>query len=136
MILIKIVMMITQVTYGIKVSVETFYQPSQSNPLHSHFLFAYRITIENTCDYTVQLKRRHWYIFDSNGIKSEVEGEGVIGEQPVLEPGATYKYVSGCNLTSEIGKMHGNYTFEKEMDKSIFFVEIPTFIMEVPAKLN
>ncbi len=128
--------MITQVTSGIKVSVETFYQPSQSNPAHSHFLFAYRITIENTCEYSVQLKRRHWYIFDSTGIKSEIEGEGVIGEQPILEPGESYKYVSGCNLSSEIGKMHGNYQFERIIDKSIFLVEIPAFIMEVPGKLN
>ncbi len=128
--------MITQVTSGIKVSVETFYQPSQSNPLHSHFLFAYRITIENTCEYAVQLIRRHWYIFDSNGIKSEVEGEGVIGEQPIIEPGNTYKYVSGCNLTSEIGKMRGTYLFEKKTDKSSFLVEIPAFTMEVPGKLN
>ena len=128
--------MTTQITSGIKVSVETFYQPEQSNPVQSHFLFAYRITIENTSGFAVQLKRRHWYIFDSTGIKSEVEGEGVIGEQPVLAPGSSYTYVSGCNLTSEIGKMNGNYLFEKLKDQSTFIVQIPTFIMEVPGKLN
>jgi ApaG protein len=132
----KAIHMVTQITSGIKVSVETSYQASQSNPLHAEFLFAYRITIENTADYTVQLKRRHWFIFDSTGIKTEVEGEGVVGEQPLLKPGAVYSYVSGCSLSSEIGKMHGEYLFEKTMDKSIFHVKIPAFFMEVPGKLN
>ncbi len=132
----KIIAMITQVTSGIKISVETFYQPEQSNPIQFHYFFAYRITIENTSEYTVQLKRRHWFIFDSNSVKSEVEGEGVIGEQPVLSPGDVYKYISGCNLNSEIGKMHGYYLFEKISDDTTFHVEIPQFIMEVPAKMN
>lgn len=128
--------MVTQVSSGIKVSVETFYQPAQSDPAQNLFLFAYRITLKNTLPYPVQLKRRHWHIFDSVGVRKEVEGEGVVGEQPVIQPGQTYKYISGCNLTSEIGKMKGTYLFERWEDKSLFEVEIPEFMMEAPQKLN
>ena len=128
--------MVTQVTSGIKVSVETFYQPSQSDALHGDYLFAYKITITNTGMESVQLKRRHWFIFDSNGIRSEVEGEGVVGEQPIIEPGETYDYVSACRLTSEIGKMHGTYLFSKIENNTTFDVKIPSFLMEVPGKLN
>ena len=80
--------MITKLTAGIKVSVEIQYNAKQSHPIASHYFFVYSITITNVSDYTVQLKKRHWYIFDSNGIKSEVEGEGVVGEQPILIPGS------------------------------------------------
>jgi ApaG protein len=129
-------MIATEVTAGIKVSVETFYQPSHSNAMQSLFVFAYRITIENASDHSVQLKRRHWFINDSNGTKSEVEGEGVVGNQPVLTPGETYTYVSGCNLTTEIGRMRGTYLMERVADKKTFSVNIPKFDMVAPAKLN
>jgi ApaG protein len=126
----------TKSTAGIQVSVETFYQSKKSNPLASHYFFAYQITIHNASDYTVQLKRRHWYICDSNGIKSEVEGNGVIGVQPILAPGQSYQYVSGCNLTTTMGKMHGIYFMEREIDRKLFNVMIPEFLMIVPYKLN
>lgn len=71
----------TKSTAGIKVSVETHYKSKRSHPFASHYFFAYRITIKNISDYVVQLKKRHWYIFDSNGIKSEVAGDCVIGVQ-------------------------------------------------------
>ena len=128
--------MTTQVTSGIKISVETFYQGEQSSPMERHFFFAYRITIENNSEYTVQLMRRHWHIYDSNGKKSEVEGEGVVGEQPILEPGKTHRYVSGCNLNSEFGKMQGTYFMQRALDSTFFYVKIPEFKMEVPYKLN
>ena len=131
----------TKTTAGIKVSVETFYQANQSHPFASHYFFTYRITINNIrinniSDYTVQLKKRHWYIFDSNGIKSEVEGDGVVGVQPILAPGQSYQYVSGCNLTTDIGKMHGIYLMKREIDGKIFSINIPEFLMIVPYKLN
>ncbi len=126
----------TKTTAGIKISVETFYQANQSHPFASHYFFAYRITIKNISDYTVQLKKRHWYIFDSNGIQSEVEGDGVVGEQPILLPGQSYQYVSGCNLTTAMGKMHGFYLMEREIDGKLFNVKIPEFLMIVPYKLN
>ena len=101
--------MIQQVTEGVSITVETFYQPAQSNPVGSEYLFAYRITIENLSSMPVKLLRRHWHIMDSNGSVREVEGEGVVGQQPIIEPGQSYQYVSAANLRSEIGKMYGTY---------------------------
>lgn len=128
--------MITGVTKGIKVSVETSYQPEHSQPAHEHFVFTYRITIENNSSNTVQLKARHWDIVDATHPKHEVDGDGVIGKQPVLEPGEIHQYVSGCNLKSGIGKMGGYYTMERILDGRLFNVEIPEFLMVVPFKLN
>ncbi|MFM8917317.1 MAG: ApaG domain, partial [Bacteroidota bacterium] len=87
--------MTTEVTAGIQVSVETFYQPTHSNPSQSHYVFAYRITIKNDSGEAVRLKRRHWHVVDSDSSHREVEGEGVVGEQPYLANGETYRYVSG-----------------------------------------
>jgi ApaG protein len=123
-------------TAGIKVSVESFYQENESRPLASHYFFAYRITIVNASDYTVQLKKRHWYIFDSIGIKSEVVGDGVVGVQPILVPGQSYQYVSGCSLSTTIGKMYGVYQMERTIDGELFNVTVPEFLMIVPFKLN
>ena len=128
--------MVTKVTSGVKVSVETFYQPQHSDPRMNQFVFAYRITIENNSDYTVQLKRRHWIIIDADGQQREVEGEGVVGEQPMLIPGEIYKYVSGCNLKCEMGKMHGTYEMERTDNERRFKVRIPEFVMESEARLN
>ena len=125
-----------KITDGIKISVETFFQPDYSNPANNEFMFAYRITIENTNDFQVKLLRRYWKIYDSNGTTKEVEGEGVIGVQPVLNPGERYQYVSGCNLKTEIGKMHGSYLFENMVTKKEFSVLIPAFEMSVPYKWN
>ena len=128
--------MITKSTAGINVSVEIKYNARQSHPIASYYFFAYSITIKNVSDYTVQLKKRDWFIFDSNGIKSEVEGDGVVGEQPILIPGQSYQYVSGCNLLSDMGKMAGVYIMEREIDGEVFHVTIPEFMMVVPYKFN
>ena len=128
--------MVTAVTEGIKVSVKTEYQSEYSSPLQAHFVFTYRITIENASEYTIQLLRRHWLIYDSNGSVREVEGEGVVGQQPVLEPGEIHEYVSGCNLRSSMGKMVGTYLIERVMDGKRLRVAIPEFMMVVPYKLN
>ena len=117
--------MISKISEGIEVSVETFYQPDYSNPVSGEFMFAYRITIENHNSFAVKLHRRHWYIIDSNGTTREVEGEGVVGVQPVLQPAEKYQYVSGCNLRTEFGKMHGTYTMENLNNKATFEVNIP-----------
>ena len=95
--------MVTQIPEGVRVSVETVYQSEYSNPAQEHFMFAYKITIENLSDYTVQLMRRHWYIFDSNGTLREVEGEGVVGEQPVIEPGESPIDAARRELWEETG---------------------------------
>jgi len=124
------------ISKGMKVSVETFYQPDYSNPQQSEFMFAYRITLENHNAFPVKLHRRHWFIFDSNGSEREVEGEGVVGVQPVLQPGENYQYVSGCNLRSEMGRMNGHYEMEDLQSKKFFNVMIPAFEMMAPMKCN
>lgn len=128
--------MTTAITKGIRISVETEYQPAYSNPVQFHFVFTYRITIENLSDNTIQLLRRHWHIHDAGQETREVEGEGVVGLQPVLEPGDSHQYVSGCNLKSGMGKMYGNYLLERVINGEKFRVQIPEFTMVVPHKLN
>jgi len=129
-------MIVTAITEGVQVSVETNYQPEYSSPTQLHYVFTYRITIENHSNYTVKLLRRHWFIHDANNTIREVEGEGVVGQQPILEPGQVHQYVSGCNLRSGLGKMHGTYMMEKVVDGSQFEVIIPEFTMVVPYLLN
>jgi ApaG protein len=128
--------MITQTTQGVKVSVLTQYQPDYSSPKQAHYVFTYKITIENCSQHTVQLLRRHWFIYDSNAVTREVEGEGVVGQQPVLEPGETHEYVSGCNLRTGLGKMKGTYLMERVLDGKIFEVVIPEFVLAAPFLLN
>lgn len=128
--------MISMISGGVKVSVETFYQPEYSNPASHEFMFAYRIYIQNENDFPVQLLTRHWYIFDSEGSRREVTGEGVVGVQPVIRPGESYQYVSGCNLRSEMGRMFGNYTLKNLSNHHEFQVGIPMFYMMAPMKLN
>lgn len=128
--------MVTGITKGIKVSVELEYQPEYSSPSQYHYVFTYRITIENQSENTIQLLRRHWYIHDAALKMREVEGEGVVGQQPVLEPGQQHQYVSGCNLKSGLGKMWGTYLMERIVDGHRFEVTIPEFTMVVPFKLN
>lgn len=99
-------------------------------------MFAYKITIENNNEFPVKLLRRHWHIYDSNGSIREVEGEGVVGIQPVIVPAASYQYISGCNLRSEIGKMQGSYLLENLNNKKTFNVTIPAFEMLAPFKMN
>ena len=124
------------ITNGIQISVETHYYPPQSSPKSNQYFFVYEVTITNKSDYTVKLIKRHWDITDALGEIREVEGEGVVGETPSIEPGETYTYNSGCDFTTEIGKMSGYYTMIKLVDKSEFNVQIPEFIMVLPAKLN
>jgi ApaG protein len=128
--------MVSMISEGVEVSVETFYQQDYSNPMQSEYMFAYRISIENHNSFPVKLHRRHWHIFDSNGSHREVEGEGVVGVQPVLSPGEKYQYVSGCNLKTEMGKMQGTYQMENLNSKQLFDVNIPPFEMFVPFKNN
>ena len=129
--------LVTQITNGVKVSVRTLFQTEYSQPAQHHYVFTYSVTIENMSNYTIQLLNRHWLIYDTDNIfPVEVSGEGVVGQQPVLEPGESYNYVSGCNLKSEIGKMEGRYEMRRAVDGKIFFVDIPEFAMMVPYRLN
>lgn len=128
--------MLAQITQGVKVSVTTEFQGDYSNPEENHFVFTYKIRIENNSSNTIQLQRRRWYIIDILGVNREVEGEGVIGQQPIIEPGEFHEYVSGCNLTSGIGKMVGTYQMERLIDGSLFSVLVPEFTMIVPWSQN
>ena len=128
--------MVSMISEGVEVCVETFYQQDYSNPMQSEYMFAYRISIENHNSFPVKLHRRHWHIFDSSGTYREVEGEGVVGVQPVISPGEKYQYVSGCNLRTEMGRMHGTYQMENLNNKQLFDVNIPPFEMFVPFKNN
>ena len=128
--------MVTKITDGVKISVETIYQPEYSNPANEHFMFAYRVNIENLSENSVQLLNRHWTIFDSNGTHREVEGEGVVGQQPVIEPGDVHEYVSGCNLKTDMGSMKGSYEMKRISDDVRFHVNIPEFYLIAPHKLN
>ncbi len=128
--------MVSATTKGVTVSVKTEYQPAYSNPRLMNFVFSYIIVIENKSEYSVQLISRHWHIVDANGFKREVEGEGVIGKQPVIEPGEKYEYVSGCNLPTQLGKMYGKYIMERVFDGKRFEAKIPEFHMVSPYMLN
>jgi len=128
--------MVTEVTEGIKISVETKFRPNHSDPANAIYLFSYKITIENCSEDTVKLLRRHWLIYDANGLIREVEGEGVVGEQPILDPGEIHEYASACDLSTDLGKMHGSYQMEKTATGEKFYVNVPEFKMVVPHRLN
>lgn len=128
--------MVSKISQGIKISVETYYQPDYSNPVNNEFMFAYKIIIENNNTYPVKLLSRHWFIYDCSGSLREVEGEGVVGVQPQINPGEQYQYISGCNLRTEMGKMHGTYLMENINNKKTFTAAIPSFQMTCPSKLN
>ena len=128
--------MVSKISEGVTVTVETFYQPDYSNPVSNEFMFAYRITLQNNNAFPIKLLRRHWQIFDSNGSHREVEGEGVVGVQPQINPGDQYQYVSGCNLRTEMGKIHRDYLMENLVSLKPFDVKIPVFEMVVPFKMN
>jgi ApaG protein len=123
-------------TENIEISVRSSYLSEHSIPRENHYFFVYFICIENKGNYAVQLLSRHWDIVDSNGEKRAVDGEGVIGETPIIEPGERYEYNSGCNLLTEIGYMKGYYTMKRPMDDSVFQATIPQFDLVVPSKLN
>jgi len=119
--------MVSGITKGIQVSVESTYQPDFSNPQQHHYVFTYKVRIDNKSNHTVQLLRRRWEIFDATENRKIIEGEGVVGQQPILESGESHTYVSGCNLKSGMGKMLGSFTFEKLRDGQLWEVAIPEF---------
>ncbi|WP_340075567.1 Co2+/Mg2+ efflux protein ApaG [Leptobacterium sp. I13] len=128
--------MITQVTKGIKISVETSFEGTFYKNYRMHFAFGYRITIENQSKDSVQLTARHWKIFDSLNEVEIVDGEGVIGKKPVLKPGQSHSYSSGCLLTSPIGAMRGHYNMVNFTSTRKFRVIIPVFKLCAPFALN
>ncbi|MEN9896249.1 MAG: Co2+/Mg2+ efflux protein ApaG [Pseudomonadota bacterium] len=118
-------------TRDIEVIVEPFYLAEQSDPDDSRYVWAYRVVIANHSDITVQLISRYWNITDENGQVDEVSGAGVIGEQPILNPGDTYEYQSGCPLDTPSGVMFGHYQMMAD-DGELFDVAIPAFSLDSP----
>ncbi len=128
--------MVTITTQDIEITVKAHFMPEHSIPKENHYFYVYFISITNKGSFSVQLLRRHWDITDSNGEKRSVEGEGVVGETPVIEPGQTYHYNSGCNLLTDLGYMEGYYTMKRLFDDSEFNALIPRFSLMVLSKLN
>jgi ApaG protein len=119
-------------TGAITVRVSVSFLPEQSEPGKGRWFWAYHVRIENDGRQAVQLVSREWIISDGRGTQHEVRGEGVVGEQPVLEPGGSFDYVSGCPLGTPTGAMEGRY-FMIAADGSSFPVEIPRFPLIAPA---
>ena len=128
--------MITQVTKGIKISVQTTFEGTFFKNYKMHYAFGYTITIENQSKDAVQLTSRHWKIYDSLNDMETLDGEGVIGKKPVIQPGESHTYNSGCLLTSPIGAMKGHYNMVIMSSAEKFRVYIPTFKFSAPFALN
>jgi ApaG protein len=128
--------MYTITTEGVKITVTTQFRKDLSQVNESRFFFNYRIEMENMNESSVQLIHRDWYIFDSLNEPSIVSGQGVVGEQPILNPGQKYAYTSGCELTSELGRMRGFYTFKNQVTGEMLQIFIPTFDLIYPSKMN
>lgn len=120
-----------KITRGIAVRVQPFYLEDQSTPEEGHYVWAYRVRIENKGDETVQLRTRYWRITDARGRIQEVRGSGVVGEQPVLKPGEMFEYTSGCPLPTSSGFMVGSYQMESA-DGETFDIAIPAFSLDSP----
>lgn len=119
------------ITNGIEVEVEPFYLEDRSDPSAGRYVWGYRVTIDNQSDQFVQLLSRYWHITDGNGRVEEVRGEGVVGEQPELNPGDSYQYTSGCPLPTPSGIMAGRYTMRNDRDET-FEIAIPAFSLDLP----
>jgi len=128
--------MITQVTKGIKVSVQTKFEGTFFKNYKMHYAFGYTITIENQSKEPVQLTARHWDILDSLKDLETVDGQGVIGKKPVIKPGKNYTYSSGALLASPIGAMKGFFQMANIVSQNDFVVEVPVFKFSAPFVLN
>lgn len=128
--------MVTQITSGIKISVVTNFEGTFYKDYKVHFAFGYKVTIENQCSHTVQLNTRYWKIFDALNHVEEVNGEGVIGIQPIISPRESHTYSSGCLLTSPFGSMKGHYNMVNLNTSQKFKVSIPSFKLSAPFALN
>jgi ApaG protein len=125
----------SEITEGIRVSVESMYLDDRSAPEEDSFAFAYQVTIANEGQVRVQLMRRHWIITDGNGEVREVEGPGVVGEQPVLDAGDAHQYTSGAVLKTPVGTMEGTYEMHAP-DGRVFRARIPRFALQKPGVLQ
>jgi len=125
--------MYSAVTRNIIVTVKPFYMEDRSEPDESRYVWGYRVTIDNQSDDAVKLLSRYWNITDGSGRVEEVRGDGVVGEQPELDPGDSYQYTSGCPLSTPSGFMVGRYTMQTKSGEE-FDIEIPAFSLDLPGK--
>lgn len=123
------------ITRGVRVRVESTFDPNRSKPHENQWFFLYTIEIANLGAETVRLLSRHWIITDETGKVDEVRGPGVVGEQPVLEPGQAFEYTSGCPLTTPTGTMHGTYRMVSDHGE-YFDAEIAPFLLSEPYIAN
>ena len=121
--------------YEFSVSVRPQFVPEHSAPDEEKFLFAYTVTIRNTGEVAAQLISRHWIITDANNKVEEVQGPGVVGEQPLLQPGEAFEYTSGCPIATPVGSMRGSYQCVAE-DGTRFEAAIPEFVLSMPRTLH
>ena len=123
--------MSTAITQGVRIQVESEFRPERSNPRKRQYFFAYTVRVLNEGNRTVQLISRHWIITDAHGQVEEVQGPGVVGEQPILKPGSSFQYTSGCPLLTEFGSMHGTYQM-RYSDGSTFDAVVAPFRLALP----
>ena len=123
------------ITNGVRVEVDARYAPDHSTPQLGHWFFLYTVRIRNVGDETVQLLARHWIITDATGKVEEVRGPGVVGEQPVLQPGEAFEYTSGCPLATPWGSMRGGYEM-RTAEGTRFRAEIPCFDLRHDSALH
>lgn len=128
--------MVQQVTSGIKISVKTNFEGTFYKNYKVHFAFGYQVTIENQSKSAVQLNSRLWRIYDALNHEEIIQGEGVIGKKPILKPGESHTYTSGCLLSSPFGAMHGHYNMINFTTTQKFKVYIPSFKLSAPFALN
>ena len=119
-------------TQGVRGAVRSEYLPHRSSPEERRFVFAYTVIISNEGGERVQLRSRHWVITDGRGRIEEVRGRGVVGEQPLIDPGESFQYTSGCVLETPQGTMHGSYRMQRD-DGSSFDAEISPFVLATPS---
>jgi ApaG protein len=128
--------MYSKVTHAIEISVEPIYLSEQSSAINNHFVWAYTILVRNLGTASVQLLHRHWKIIDANGSSQEVQGEGVVGVQPILLAGESFEYTSGTHLPCSSGVMMGTYQFcyinQDGQRNGLFTVDIPAFSLDIP----
>jgi ApaG protein len=127
--------MYSETTRAITITVQPFYLEEHSSPVDSHYVWAYRVRIENGGGETVQLRNRHWRITDSLGRLHEVRGPGVVGEEPIIAPGQSFEYTSSCPLSTPSGFMVGDYEMETQAGER-FLARVPAFSLDVPPRLR
>ena len=127
--------MYAQTTNGITVSVKPLYLEEQSAPQDNHYVWAYQVRIENATSHTFHLRSRYWKITDGLGHIQEIRGAGVVGEQPILKPGAVFEYTSGTPLTTASGIMEGSYQMEDDTG-AVINIPIPAFSLDSPYDLH